>query len=179
MSTDSLNYANMTKVLHVACVAGATLMAAIALEATKVRAEDASKDLVVRYDQSTLLHLPKPVAEIIIGNPSIVDVTVQSPNLLVITGKTFGMTNIIALDAEKNIIQNQRVLVDRDQHKVVNLVRGTARQTYSCTPNCSPMLTIGDETAYFNMVQAHGAAKTKFSETGSGDAGGGAGGGGQ
>src|SRR5688572_12451594 len=70
-----------------------------------------AEDLVVKYDQSQLLRLPRPAAEIIIGNPAIADISVQSGNLLVITGKTFGITNIIALDADRNVIQDQRVLV--------------------------------------------------------------------
>ncbi len=125
-------------------------------------------DLIVSYDQSQLLRLPRPVASVIIGNPSIADVTVQGGNLLVVTGKTFGVTNIIALDAERNIIQDQRVVVQRDDVRTVNLTKGGLRQSYSCTPNCSPTLTIGDDTAYFDMIQKHAAAKTKFSESGGG-----------
>ena len=124
-------------------------------------------DLVVVYDQSQLLRLPRPAAEIIIGNPSIADVTVQGGNLLVVTGKTFGLTNIIALDSERNVIQDQRVLVQRDDRKMVNLHKGGLRQSYSCTPNCSPTLTIGDDTMYFDMVSKHNSTKTKFSDSGS------------
>lgn len=145
------------------------LAAALAFEASKAQAGD----LIVRYDQSQLLRLPRPVAEIIVGNPSIADVTVQGGNLLVVTGKTFGVTNIIALDAERNIIQDQRVMVERDEHSVVNLHRGTLRQTYACTPNCQPMLTIGDDPDFFGKVLQHNAAKTKSVEPGSGDSGGG------
>jgi hypothetical protein len=121
-------------------------------------------DLIVRYDQSQLLRLPRPAAEIIVGNPSIADVALQDGNLLVVTGKTFGITNIIALDAERNIIQDQRVMVERDDRKIVNLHKGSERYTYSCTPNCEPNLTIGDDKQFFDTVNSHNAAKTKFSE---------------
>lgn len=120
-------------------------------------------DLVVNYDQSKLLRLARPVAEIIIGNPSIADVTVNGSTMLVVTGKTFGMTNIIALDAERKIIREQRIIVERDEHRVVNLHKAGVRQSYSCTPNCSPTLTIGDDSAYFDTIQKHSAAKTGFS----------------
>ena len=132
-------------------------------------------DLIVKYDQSQLLRLPRPVAEIIVGNPSIADVTVNSGNLLVVTGKTFGVTNVIALDAEKNIIQDQRVVVTREDAKVVSLHRGTKRETYNCAPLCNPSLVIGDDTKYFEEVGKASQAKTKFSE-GTGDSGGGSGG---
>lgn len=123
----------------------------------------AAADLIVRYDQSELLRLPRPASEIIVGNPSIADVTLQDGNLLVVTGKTFGITNIIALDAEHNVIQDQRVMVERDDSRVVNLHKGSQRFTYACTPNCEPTLTIGDEKSFFSEVQSANAAKTKFS----------------
>ena len=130
----------------------------------------AAEDLIVKYDQSQLVRLPKPAAEIIVGNASIADVSVQGGNLLVVTGKTFGITNIIALDAERNVIQEQRVLVKRDEGKVVNLVRGTDRQSYNCTPQCNPSITIGDEPKYFEAIRNASQNKTNFSE-GAGDKG--------
>lgn len=139
----------------------------------------AAADLVVRYDQSQLLRLPRPASDLIIGNPSIADVTIQGGNLLVVTGKTFGVTNIIVLDAERNVIQDQRIVVQRDEARLVNLHRGNLRQSFSCTPNCSPTLTIGDDTQFFEMVSKHNTTKTGFSDSGGGGSGGGGGGGGQ
>ncbi|HYD15271.1 MAG TPA: pilus assembly protein N-terminal domain-containing protein [Hyphomicrobium sp.] len=145
--------------LHAAVIASTLIVAAALLLSGKARASD----LVVAYDQSQLLRLPRPVASVIIGNPSIADVAIQGGNLLVVTGKTFGVTNIIALDAERNIIQDQRVVVQRDEVRTVNLTKGGLRQSYSCTPNCSPTLTIGDDTAYFDTISKHASTKTKFS----------------
>lgn len=127
----------------------------------------AAEDLIVRYDQSQLLRLPRAVSEIIVGNPSIADVTVQSGSMLVITGKTFGITNIIALDSDKNVIQDQRVVVERDERGVVNVSRAGLRKSFSCNPTCAPTITIGDEPGYFNQVVQSSSSKTKFSESGS------------
>ena len=142
--------------------------AMIVLTAIFAAANAKAADLVVAYDQSQLLRLPRAVSSVIIGNPSIADVAIQGGNLLVVTGKTFGVTNIIALDAERNIIQDQRIVVKRDEVRTVNLTKGGLRQSYSCTPNCSPTLTIGDDTAYFDIISKHAATKTKFSENGGG-----------
>lgn len=131
-------------------------------------------DLVVRYDQSQLLRLPRAATEVIIGNPSIADVALQGGNLLVVTGKTFGITNVIALDADRNVIQDQRVLVERDDRRVVNLHKGGSRYTYSCTPNCEPNLTIGDDSDYFQTINKHNSDKTKFSESSADSSGAGA-----
>ena len=65
----------------------------------------------------------------------------QSGNLLVITGKSFGITNMIALDAKRQVIFDRRILVKRDDVRVVNLQRGARRQTFNCTPQCNPTIT--------------------------------------
>jgi Flp pilus assembly secretin CpaC len=135
------------------------LLASASAFVTQAQAED----LIVKYDQSQLLRLPRPASEIIIGNPAIADVAIQSGNLLVVTGKTFGITNIIALDSERNVIQDQRILVRRDEVKVVNLQRGTQRQSYNCTPQCNPSITVGDEQAYFDTISKASRAKISFS----------------
>lgn len=164
MSTTPAITSPLERALRVAFLGAAAIIAASGMGA----AGAAASDLVVRYDQSQVLRLPRNPQEIIVGNPSIADVTIQGGNLLVITGKTFGITNIIALDGERNIIQDQRVIVERDDRRVVNLHKGAQRQSYSCTPNCQPTLTIGDETAYFDTINRHNQVKTKFSETGGG-----------
>jgi Flp pilus assembly secretin CpaC len=150
-----------------ALLAGLTLFAGIALAATQARASD----LVVKYDQSQLLRLPRPAAEIIIGNPAIADVSIQTGNLLVITGKSFGITNIIALDAERNVIQDQRVMVRRDEAGVVNLMKGSSRSTYNCaavggagSQQCNPSIMVGDDLTYFQQVRQASEAKIQFSE---------------
>ncbi len=52
----------------------------------------------VTIDEARLIRLDADAAQIIVGNPAIADATVQSARLLVITGKSYGATNIIALD---------------------------------------------------------------------------------
>jgi Flp pilus assembly secretin CpaC len=143
-----------------AALLGAATALAVASAALPARAED----LIVKYDQSQLLKLPRPAAEIIIGNPAIADISVQAGNLLVITGKTFGITNIIALDADRNVIQDQRILVRRDEAKVVNLQRGINRQSYNCTPQCNPSIIIGDDNGYFENISKAAEKKMGFSE---------------
>jgi len=141
------------------------LLAGAALLATNSRpAAQGLDDIIVTYDQSQLLSLPRPAAEIIIGNPVIADVSVQSGNLLVITGKSFGITNMIALDAKRQIIFDRRILVRRDDVRVVNLQRGSLRQTFNCTPQCNPTITVGDEPAYFEATLKAAEKKSGMSE---------------
>ena len=102
--------------------------------------------------------------EIIVGNPVIADVAVQSGNLLVITGKSFGITNLIALDAKRQIIFDRRILVKRDDVRVINLQRGAMRQTFNCTPQCNPTVTIGDDPTYFEAMVKAAEKKSGMSE---------------
>ena len=122
-----------------------------------------ANDLIVRYDQSQLLRLPRAVSQIIIGNPSIADASVQASNLVVVTGKTFGVTNIIAIDRQGNVIQDQRVIVQRDTARMVNLHKGSQRQTFTCAPECTPTVTIGDDKEFFDKIAGNARTKTQFS----------------
>ena len=158
----------------IALITGATILATSALSSATARAED----LIVKYDQSQLLRVSRAVSEIIIGNPTIADISVQSKKLLVVTGKSFGKTNMILLDNEQNVIQENRIIVLQDQTNVVNLRRGVARESYNCSPRCNPTITVADEQTYFKKAAENTELKIKMSE-GGGTGGGGGGNGGQ
>jgi hypothetical protein len=154
--------------IGITLLAGATVLAA-AIAVVPSRANAA--DLVVRYDQSTLLKLPRSVADVIIGNPSIADVAVQGGNMLVITGKSFGVTNIIALDSERNVIQDQRLIVIRDEARILNLHKGGSRLSYNCSPNCNLTLTIGDDFSHFDNLGKSTDKKLKMGDSSAENAG--------
>ncbi|MFT5509531.1 MAG: Flp pilus assembly secretin CpaC [Hyphomicrobiaceae bacterium] len=156
-----------------ALITGTAIVAATSFSAITAKAAD----LIVKYDQSQLLRVARPVAEIIIGNPTIADISVQSKKLLVVTGKSFGKTNMILLDSEQNVIQENLIVVLQDQAQVVNLRRGVARESYNCAPRCNPTITASDDEVYFKKTAGKAQMKIKLSEGGGGGAGGGGGGG--
>jgi Flp pilus assembly secretin CpaC len=143
---------------------GAQASAGMVSTAATTYGKQPIENIIVTYDQSTLLTLPRPAAEIIIGNALIADVSVQSSNLLVITGKSFGITNMIVLDQKKEIIFEKRLQVKREEAMVLNLQRGTLRQTYNCTPQCNPTVTVGDDQSYFDAVVKSSEKKQGLSE---------------
>ena len=154
---------------YLAILTSATLLAALLSAPQTANASD----LIIKYDQSQILRLPTPVSEIIIGNPSIADVSVQSNKMLVVTGKSFGITNIIALDAQKNIIQDQRIVVQRDQSKIINVQLGSQRRSYNCSSQCNPTITVGDDDKFLQQVAASSKLKIGLSEAQSSERGGG------
>lgn len=164
----SFGFSRATAISAIAALAAASFTIGGATEAAAqapVPATERKADLVVNFDQSTLLQLSRPADLVIVGNPSIADVAIQSGNLLVVTGKSFGVTNIIVLDAEKKVIQDQRLLVRRDDDKVLNLTRGKDRQTYNCTGGqCNPSMTVGDDPLFFGVVKDMTASKSNTSD---------------
>ena len=58
----------------------------------------AADNISVVLDRAQVIRLPDRVATLIIGNPSVADGTLQNGGLLVVTGKGYGSTNVIALD---------------------------------------------------------------------------------
>ena len=112
-----------------------------------------SGDVVkVHLDQAKLLKLPDGTATLVVGNPLIADVAVQSGGTLVVTGKGYGNTNLIALDRSGSVIMEHQVEVQGPQGAVVVVYRGVERETYSCTPNCERRITLGDAQNYFTAT---------------------------
>ena len=121
----------------------------------------ANQDVEVLIDQAMMLRLERAAAEIVVGNPSIADVSVQSSKVLVLTGKSFGETNLIVLDAQGKIIINRRVVVQEPRGGYVTVYQGSARQTLYCAPNCETPLVIGDAPGHFETISKE--IKTKQS----------------
>ena len=67
----------------------------------------------VAIDEAHIMHLPQGASTIVIGNPLIADASLQSGGILVITGKGFGSTNLIALDHHGQVILDRDVEVKR------------------------------------------------------------------
>jgi hypothetical protein len=146
--------------------AGLTLMALVAPAAAGPGPDDT---IVVFLDQARLLQLPDRAAEVVIGNPLVADLTIQPHGLAVVTGKGYGATNFIVTDKKGAVLMEKLVEVTTPNERTVVVYRGVERETYSCTPDCSRRLTLGDSGEYFDKSlgqitnrnsQAAGAAAT-------------------
>lgn len=106
-------------------------------------------------DQATILHLPNKVATIVIGNPSVADGTLQAGGLLVVTGKGYGTTNLVALDAHGDTLVEHVLHVGgtKDDGKLV-VYRGVERETWSCAPKCERSVVLGDSTTFFTAASS-------------------------
>jgi Flp pilus assembly secretin CpaC len=132
---------------------------ALGLAAVAAPADAPAADIQVALDQARLVKLPEKVSTIVIGNPLIADAAVQAGGLIVITGKGYGSTNIIALDRAGAVLMEGTIRVAGPEADSVVVYRGITRQTYSCMPNCEPRITPGDAQDYF--VTTLGQSKTR------------------
>ena len=73
------------------------------------------------------MKLPDRVATIVIGNPVIADAAVQAGGWMVITGKGYGTTNIIALDRSGAVLMEKTVEVQGPRNVVV-VYKGVERE---------------------------------------------------
>ena len=112
----------------------------------------AAEQIAVVVDQAKLVRLPDKVATIVVGNPLIADVSLQPGGLMVVTGKGYGTTNVLALDRQGTVLIDRMIQVEGPTDKLVTVYRGVERESYSCTPICQRRVTLGDTPAYFNAT---------------------------
>lgn len=137
------------------------------LFAATLGAPAAQADTVtVNIDEARVMKLPDRVATIVIGNPLIADATLQSGGLLVVTGKGFGATNLLALDRSGRIVMDKTVQVlGASGSDLVVVYKGIERESYSCAPDCERRITLGDSPAYFTSTLTQSGSRTGQAQT--------------
>src|SRR5437868_1117454 len=117
--------------------------------------------ITVNLDQAKLVKLPERTATLVIGNPLIADAAVQPGGVMVLTAKSYGMTNLVALDRSGATLVEYPIQVVGPSDAVVVVFRGTERESYSCIHDCERRITLGDTMGYFganlNAVGAFGS----------------------
>lgn len=90
----------------------------------------------VEMNQAKIVKLARPADTIVVGNPLIADASVQDASTIILTGKGFGVTNLVILDKEGNPIIDEQITVSRQTASSVRIYRRADVQTLSCTPYC-------------------------------------------
>lgn len=108
--------------------------------------------VAVVLDQARILRLPDRVNTIVIGNPAIADGTLQAGGLLVVTGKSYGTTNLVALDVRGNVLAEHTLSVSAPKDGTLTVYRGPDRETWSCAPKCERTVVPGDSNNFFDAA---------------------------
>lgn len=113
----------------------------------------ATEDVIaVKVDQAKLVKMPDLIATIVIGNPLIADVTLQPGGVVVVTGKGYGATNVIAMDRRGVVLSDRVIQVEGPSDRILTVYRGTERESYSCNPLCERRVTLGDSEKFFKSA---------------------------
>lgn len=109
-----------------------------------------AQGMPVRIDEATRVTLPAPARDVFIGNPSVADVTVVDGRNLLVMGKTYGVTNIVVLDARGRTILDRQIVVSASDSGRVSFYRGPDVYNYACSPRCerTPMPGERDPAVY-------------------------------
>jgi len=98
-----------------------------------------SARISVEIDQAQRVQLRGPAGSVIVGNPEIADVTVVDSNTLYITGKGYGVTEIVAVDSiGRTVFQSEVVVTAGSGSGRVRIWRGAQATEMACAASCSP-----------------------------------------
>jgi Flp pilus assembly secretin CpaC len=97
-----------------------------------------AQSLNVEIDRSSRIGLNGSAASVIVGNPAIADVTVVDANTLFVTGKGYGVTEIVAVDAIGRTLFQGEIVVTGGSTGSVRVWRGAQATELACAASCSP-----------------------------------------
>jgi len=103
-----------------------------------------SVDVII--DQTQLVYLKRPMGSIIVGNPDIATVAVHDDHTLLLTGISFGTTNLIVLDGVgRKIYSSQLMVTEGASSGSLTVARGTtSTEVLACSDKCR-VSTAGEE----------------------------------
>jgi len=126
------------------------MLAAFAALAAVASAAPAAADVtVVEIDHATRIKLNGAAASVFTGNASIADVAIINSNTMMVIGKGFGVTNVVALDGSGRTIMDRRVQVSPGADGRMTLYRGVVANNFACSPMCERTPMPGEPNAVF------------------------------
>lgn len=79
-------------------------------------------DVSIMLGKAEMVNIGGDVADVLVANPSIVDVMAVKSNRLYLVGSNLGDTNIMALDSEGNVLKKINVHVQMDTERLQGMV---------------------------------------------------------
>ena len=112
----------------------------------------AASSLTLVADRAKIIRIAGEVRSVIVGNPSFADVSVQK-KFIIIHGRNFGQTNILALDEDGNTLADLNVTIVKGPDRNISVYRAGQKASYACAPKCESTLQVGDSETYFATVK--------------------------
>ncbi|MBC7908504.1 MAG: pilus assembly protein N-terminal domain-containing protein [Rhodospirillaceae bacterium] len=119
------------------------MVAAFALTASSAVA-GAGAPVEVGAGHAVLLLLDKPARQVIIGDPTVADVSVESPTRVVVFGKQVGSTSLMVLDGSHQAMLDAAIVVHAGGVGSVTVTYGAGKDVksgglnavFSCATTC-------------------------------------------
>ncbi|HRD46591.1 MAG TPA: pilus assembly protein N-terminal domain-containing protein [Caulobacter sp.] len=112
----------------------------------------AAQNMPIRIDQAARLVLSGSARDVIIGNPAVADVTVLDGRTLVVTGKGYGITNLIVVDGRGRTILDRQIIVSASDDGRVTMYRGPDLYNYACAPRCERTPMPGEKDTTYQQA---------------------------
>jgi Flp pilus assembly secretin CpaC len=93
----------------------------------------------VFVDQTVAIKLPGSATSVVLGNPQIADVAVHDSHTLLVTGKTFGSTNLLVLGGSGETVYSNLLAVGDNRTDQLRIITPAATSTFSCVDRCRQM----------------------------------------
>jgi Flp pilus assembly secretin CpaC len=106
--------------------------------------------LQLNWREARVVALAKPATSVIIGDPTVADVTLETPQTLVIFGKTPGDTNIVVISGDQELLLDWPVTVSPVSARHVSVLNAAGQEAptevlYACgTERCARVLSPTD-----------------------------------
>jgi hypothetical protein len=121
----------------------------------------AASDVVINADQAKIITVAGQPGTVIVGNPSIADVTVQGDRV-VLMGRGYGVTNLIILDREGNQLAALDVTVMITDKNAIHVFKAGRRMSLACAPVCEQTLQVGDDPGVFDPLSKMMSGKSSM-----------------
>jgi hypothetical protein len=117
-----------------------------------------AEPLVVTYNKARILHLAKPASRVVVGNPGIADVSMESPTLMYVFGRAPGETSLSVLGNNGQAILSRPVVVTTEGKRTVSVhvpaADGPVDRAYSCLADRCLRVPSPDTVAAGNVPAA-------------------------
>jgi len=101
-----------------------------------VAATAIAEPLTVAIDHSSRLNVQGAAASVVVGNPQVADVTVVDSHTVFVSGRGYGETDVVVLDAGGRTLYAGEIMVGTPGGGRVSVYRGAERTDMACAPGC-------------------------------------------
>ena len=130
----------------------------------------AEEHLNIDWREAQIIRLGAMAASVVIGDPTVVDVSLEDPHTLILFGKSPGETNLLVFGSDHKLILTSSVTVSPETERHVSVYGSpdnTAAETlFSCGSRCVRVLSPTD--IKLSSIKASAPSKPSSSQNAAG-----------